>query len=626
MNVRLLALAALLLAAAGTAPAAPPGASAAVDRQLRAAWEAKHVTPAPRADDARFLRRLYLDLTGTLPPAEKVSAFLEDRDPDKGARVIDELLASDGYARHSADYWDALLMGRLTAEAYIDRGAFRHWLQEQFARNTPWDRFVSQLITAEGYNTDRRPGGARSDPDDIKDRYNPATNWFLRYSKALPELSASTSKIFLGVRIQCAQCHDHKTEKWTQEDFRQFTAFYAKTFPKYFDKALVVGIVRVDTRDWPITAPVNGQYASFFASYLDYVQATPRVLQGKEMHGFGNRRAALAKWMTARDNPWFANAIVNRTWARLLGQGFVEPVDDFRPGNPPVLPETLQTLATDFVEHGYDLRHLLRVICNTEAYQLACRAGGGDGGRAPLWSAYPLKTLDIEVLLDVVFQATEADKFIDRLSKGKLDLLRQSFVRQFVVQMGTDDMAEAADADESIAQALVFLNGALVNGSTRLAPLMTLDEVLTASRDDRERLEQLYLRTLSRRPTAAEVATWLEFLKKPRTVVRTAGPETGLVTGAEALKVNPAIANAEPDADFAELLKHAHTAVDFQALAKRMRNNADAGLYVKAFQAWVAEAPFQALTLQGGGRTPAEQAYEDVFWALLNSSEFLSNH
>jgi hypothetical protein len=626
MTVRSLPLAALLIAAAGTAPAAPPPASATVDRQLRAAWQAKQITPAPRADDARFLRRLYLDLTGTLPPSEKVSAFLDDRDPEKRGRVIDELLASDGYARHSADYWDALLMGRLTAEAYIDRGAFRRWLQEQLARNTPWDRFVTQLVTAEGYNTDRRPGGAKSDPDDIRERYNPATNWFLRYSRALPELSASTSKLFLGVRIQCAQCHDHKTEKWTQEDFRQFTAFYAKTFPKYYDKGLVVGIHRVETRDWPITAPVNGPYASFFASYKDYVQATPRVLQGKEVRGFGNRRAELAKWMTARDNPWFAKAIVNRMWARLLGQGFVEPVDDFRPGNPPVLPETLQTLADDFVEHGHDLRHLLRVICNTEAYQLACRGGGAEGGRAPLWSAYPLKTLDIEVLLDVVLQATEADRFIDRLSKGKLDLLRQSFVRQFVIQMGTDDMAEAADADESIAQALVFLNGALVNGSTRLAPLMTLDEVLKASHDDRERLEQLYLRTLSRRPTAAEMDTWLAFLKKPRAVVRAAGPATGLVTGAEALKVNPAIADADQDADFAELLKHAHTAADFQALAKRMRNNADAGLYVKAFQAWVAEAPFQALTLQGGGRTASEQAYEDIFWALLNSSEFLSNH
>jgi hypothetical protein len=607
------------LAVGSVGRAETPAVTATLDRQLREEWQKKGITPAPRVEDAQFLRRVYVDITGTLPPPERVSAFLEDRDPNKRAQAIDQLLSSDAYARHWADYWDAILMGRLTAEAFIDRGVFKEWLRTQFAQNTPWHKIVYQLVTAEGYNTDKAPKNAKGDPADWKERYNPATNWFLRYSKAIPELSGATAKTFLGVRIQCAQCHDHKTEKWTQEDFRQFTAFFARTWPAYYDKTLVVGTHRLDVRDRP-TPPPTG-YEQFFGSYKEYTTATPKLLQGKEVNSARSRRVELANWMTATENPWFAKALVNRMWARLLGQGFVEPIDDFRPSNPAVLPQTLQTLADDFVAHGYDLRHLLRAICNTEAYQRACRAPGKPGAHA-LWSRFPLKSLDIEVLMDVVLQATDAGKFLDKTSQGKLPQLRIAFVRQFVTQLGTDDMAEVTQSEEALAQALLFLNGSLINGTTRLAPELALGAVMKASSDDRQRVEQLYLRTLSRRPSTAETDTWLAYLKQPRDLVKTAGP--GLPPPGK--QVNPAIANADKDADFKELLKHARAPADFEALRKRMRNNADAALLGKAYGAWIGEYPFLMISTQGGGKTATEQAYENLFWALLNSSEFLSNH
>src|SRR5262249_3947899 len=153
-------------------------------------------------------------------------------------------------------------------------------------------KFVYELVAAEGWNTNRTPGNAKGDPADLQQRFNPATNWFLRYSKSIPELSAATSKIFLGVQIQCAQCHDHKTEKWTQKDFRQFTAFYAKTWPSSYDR-LVVGIVRRDTKDHWFVPPVD-KYEEYFASYKDYIKDTPKLLNGPEVSGLGSRRQALA--------------------------------------------------------------------------------------------------------------------------------------------------------------------------------------------------------------------------------------------------------------------------------------------------------------------------------------------
>jgi hypothetical protein len=625
---QLILTALLITAPAGQATeTAAPAVCQVVDREIRAAWQDHHIAPAPTVDDARFLRRVSLDITGRLPTRDQVVKFLDDSDPAKRAGVVDELLASPSYANHWADYWDAILMGRLTREATIERGSFKQWIREQFAQNISWEKFVHELVAAEGWNSKRRPGKATTDPPDMVERYSPATNWFIRYQKSLPELSAATSKLFLGVQLQCAQCHDHKTEKWKQQDFRQFTAFFVKTWPDYYDKTLVVGIHRLDTKEHWIKAPVNGKYAQYFTSYKDYVDYAPKFLDGQELRGFGSRRKALADWMVSAENPWFAQAIVNRLWGKFLGTGFVEPVDDFRPGNPPILPETLAALTDDFKRHGHDLRRLIRVICATEAYQRACHVDKATPAEGPrYWASYPLKQLDVEELFDVVLQATDAETYIDRLSKQNLDLVRTSFARQFVTQLGTDDMAEVANFEETIPRALMLLNGALLNGTTRQIQGMGLTALVQDKQDDAYCIEELYLRTLSRRPTAAELSIWKQYVTNPRPLAATAGPATGLKTGPVAQRVDPAIADAPENADFKELLDRANSAADFAALRKRMKNNADGGLFVKAFEAWIAEVPFQALAAQPGGNTPRQQAFEDLYWALLNSTEFLTNH
>jgi hypothetical protein len=597
-----------------------------IDTQLRAAWKAQQIEPAPEVDDARFLRRVTLDLTGRLPDAKEVVRFLEDSDPQKRTKAIDRALASPAYADHWTDYWDAILMGRLTREAYISRDAFRGWLHDQFAENAPWNRMVHELIAAEGWNSKRRPGNAKDDPADMESRYSPATNWFLKYQKAIPELSGAASKTFLGVQIQCAQCHDHKTEKWTQKEFRQFTAFFVKTWPKYYDKTLVIGTHRLDTQDHWFVAPVNGQYEQYFTSYKDYVNDTPKLLQGSEVKTVSGRRAALADWMTSADNPWFAQAMVNRLWAKLLGVGFVEPIDDFRPSNPAVLPETLATLTADFKTHDFDLKHLLRTICNSTAYARACRPSPANSTSHAYWASYPVKPLDVEETFDVVLQATGSEAYLDRSTKNNVQLVRTSFSRQFVTQMGTDDMAEVAESEETIPRALLFLNGTLVNGTARVNKVLGLGEILRTHTDDAACLEQIYLRTLSRRPSEKELGQWRAFLAQRQAVVHTAGPHTEVKTGISALSADSMIAESPSSADFKELVGRAHSAADFAALRKRVKNNADGALYVKAFEAWAAEAPFQQLATQAGGDTEREQAFENIYWAVLNCSEFLSNH
>lgn len=618
------------LVVASTARAELPEVTAKADALLAAVWQTEGIAPAPTVDDARFLRRVTLDLTGRLSEPQAVVSFLQDAAADKRARAIDRLLASDAYAEHWATYWDNLLIGRLTREGFLDRQAFHTWLREEFAKNTPWDKLVYQLLTAEGYNTNKRPiRGGGPDPADFDERYNPAVNWFLRYSRALPDMASSTSRLFLGVQIQCAQCHDHKTEKWKQQDFKQFAACFAKTYPTYVEKPAmltqVVGVFRMELKDRLLTPPVK-KYEMVFGSYADYIEPTPKVLDGPEIKTWGSRRKPLADWVTRPDNPWFAKAIVNRLWGKLLGSGFVDPIDDIRPGNPPICGDTWQLLADDFAQHQFDLRRLLAAICNTQAYGRACVELTLPPGKRNPWAAYPLKALDVEELFDAVVQATDAEAGLNKISKDNFALIRGAFINQLVSQGSTDDMPEVKELEETIPRSLMLMNGALVCGCSRTTPGFGLAALLQSAKDDAATIEQLYLRTLSRRPTASELAAWKKFVAQPRQVVKTAGPTSDRPLGLAAMRVNETIANAPDDADFGELLKHANTAADFAAMRKRLKNNADAGLLAKAFRDYAAEAPFDFLASVGGGGTPREQAFEDVYWSLLNSTEFLTNH
>jgi len=600
-----------------------------LDTQFAAAWKEAGIAPAEPMDDARYLRRVYLDIGGTLPPPDKIREFLLDPSADKRARVVEQLLGSPEYATRWANYWNAVLMGRTIESAAIDQAGFKMWLHDEFAKNEPWDRIVTTLLTAEGWNTNRKPTNAKAHPQDLEERYAPATNWFLKHWQSMPELSSATSKIFLGVQLQCAQCHDHKTEKWTQEDYRQFTAFFVKTWPKYFDNGGQLGTARIDTTEHMFVPPITRQNEQYLASYKEYVGSKPKLLDGHEVGTFGSRRKELAKWITAKDNPYFAKAIVNRMWGLFLGRGFVEPIDDFRPSNPPTLPAALDALAADFTAHNYDLHHLIREICASRPYQLACRAEEKSSATGhPLWSRYPMKQFEVEVLLEAVLQATGSAENLGKVSKNNLELIRTAFARQFVTQISNDDQSEMTNFDETIPRALLMLNGPLFCGTSRMTQGSALHGLYSAEKSDKDCIEELYLLTLSRLPTAAETEQWLRFVAADNAVASTTGPASDdlKLTGLAALIPSREITGAPADTEFSELIKHAKSAADFRAVYGKLRNNADAALYVRAFREFSAEAPFRVLAQQGGGRTAKEQAYEDLHWALLNCSEFLTNH
>jgi hypothetical protein len=597
----------------GQAQTTPQMDSAGVDRLIHAAWKQKGIVPAMPADDARYLRRIYLDITGSIPPEQVVSDFLADRSPNKRAKAVNALLDSSAYADHWTAYWDSVLMGKPAPMATVDYAAFRRWLHGELAQNTPYDRFVTDLITASGMNSTGSTYAealgysmARStttaDPD--RPKIDPATvngavNWHLRFGQNPADVAGIASKVFLGVQIQCAQCHDHKTEKWKQTDFRSFTACFIQTVgiptQRYTAAQAMKGIIPFNVRD--VNFPVRGNRQNGGEERLPYLQATPAVLDGTSLNvSRMDRRKELAAWMTSKQNPWFAQALVNRMWAKFLGRGFVEPIDDFRPTNPAVLPEAMQLLANDFRAHDYDVKRLIRTICATEAYQLSAVPGSKVDPENTLWDHYRLKPMDVNEIVSSLITATNFQPILTRISGGNAEQFTSRLQRLLTFTFTTDEPEmEQKDFEGTIPQALLLLNNGLTNGTVSPIPGSALADVLAMPGSDTERITSLYLRTLSRRPSPAEIAHWTEFLNAPRSVV----PIRPGDLPPPALRPDPAL-RGKPGQ---------------QNMGMRMAQTANDPLLRMA-----------AMRSRFTSPTPKQQAYEDLFWALLNSSEFVFNH
>ena len=549
--------------AASVAPRpAPAGlAPAAIDAMIRAAWAKEGITPAPEVDDARFLRRAYLDITGVIPSVDAVTAFLADSAKDKRSKLVASLLASPRYADHWTDLWDRVLLGRDVRGRLVDRDAFRGWLHNELAKNVGWDRLATDLLTATGESRSAETG---------------AVNWFVKYRDTPQDLAGSASKIFLGVQIQCAQCHDHKTEKWKTDDFRRFAACFART------RTDAVGDADMKQKTFAVSDADNIAMRKRKEPEIKaIVAAPPTALDGTDLSSNENRRQALAAWMTAPDNPWFARAAVNRLWAHFVGRGFVDPITDFRPGNPPAIPELLDALAKDFVSSGHDIQRLIRLICATEVYQRAATGAGRD----KLWSRFRAEPLAPDELLDSLVVATRSDAVAER-GKKNLDVIRERLDKQISFLFDVDEESDEADYDGSIPQALFLLNGGFVNSSARAIPGSALAEVLALPGGDDEKIQSLYLRTLSRMPDASEIASAKELLATP------------------AIEVE----EDEPVAD------------------PRVETKANVKGKAKGKATKVKGRGKGAAVVSGRAAPGKTRAYEDLFWALLNSSEFALNH
>lgn len=554
----------------GTAPAAPapPGemGAQAIDEALRAAWKDAGVEPSERVDDARFLRRAWIDLAGVVPPPDEVTRFLADGSPGKRHAAVARILAGPRWAEHWANVWERLLLGPMARIPIVDREGFRTWVRDAFAANMPYDRMVYALVTATGQNKS----------DDPSDDVNGAVNWLLRFRDAPQDLAGTTSRVFLGVRLQCAECHDHKTEPWTQGDFRRFAACFMRTRAQPVDR-------EESKTELLVRDTLRPAYLRQGKKKLDtspYASAAPGTLDGKDLSTAPNRRQALARWMIDPQNPWFARAFVNRVWADLLGRGFVEPVDDFRASNPPVMPQILDRLAADFSGHGYDVRRLVAMIADTEAYQLG--SGKPARGEGQLWSRYPLKALGPDELLDSIVAAAGAEPVLERVAGDDIDGLRDALRRQMSFLFDVDEPSGDTPYQGTLPQALMLRNGRLVNGGASAIPGDALAKLLRQGGGDAAVIEALYLRTLSRRPTPDELSHWQQFVTTPREVV----PDDGA-------------ADPPPRGRGGNAAKAAFAGERRLARTERLVPKRE---------------------------TARQQAFEDVLWALLNSSEFYFNH
>ncbi len=452
-----------------------------IDRLVLAKLRDLHVPPSGLADDATFLRRVYLDTIGVIPTAGEARAFLADSGPEKRARVVDGLLDRPEYADFWSLYWGDHLNN--TKQLLYNKGpyTFTRWLYDRFRENMPYDEFVRALLTSSGNMYD-----------------SPATSYFPLMKKPL-DIAAQTSQLFLGVSIECARCHDHPLEKWTQDDYNGMAAFFSQVRykggagPRNNERILYLDF------DREFEHPENGR------TYRPKALGAARA----RIDSWTDRREALADWMTAPDNPYFARAIVNRMWKQFMGRGIVEPVDDFRDTNPPANPSLLDALARDFIASGYDLKHLIRTITSSRSYQLSSVPNEANRDDTAGHSRYYARRLTAEQLLDSISLATGVPEEFPSLYPGtRAAQLPEPEVPSYFLDV-FDRPSRQLVADRvqtnSLNQALHLISGETIQDkvSDRGG---TLHRLLEGGASDEEIVEELYLGALARFPDAAELA------------------------------------------------------------------------------------------------------------------------
>ena len=462
-----------------------------IDRHIDARLKEEDIKPSKQSKDAEFLRRVYLDLTGKTPTVEAVVSFLEDGSKNKREKKIDELIGSELYLDYWSRLWTNWLIGR-DDNNMEQRLGLERWIRESLSKNMPYNQFVQALITAEGSVAN-----------------NGAGNYLLRYDLSPVDLASHTSRLFLGLPMQCAQCHDHKTEAWYQEDFYGLAAFFTNTRLKTIYAEEEAGGRRVVDRILKNVSKgsirIPGTHEPVPPSFLDGKQpTTPTVKQ----------RQALSNWMTDKDNPYFCHAIVNRVWAHFMGRGFVEPLDGFGEEYPPSHPKLLDWLAEDFMIHGYDLRYLTRILLNTKTYQRTSETNKSNQYDDLYYSHAYIKPLTAEQFFYSMLESTGFERLQKRRDRGQLENMKRRYLERFLFLIDNGEMEEIEAFNGTVPQALMMINGSLVNDSGyHKARGGLLHYILKTYRSKRDRLDQIYLTILSRYPRTSERSYFNRYLR-----------------------------------------------------------------------------------------------------------------
>ena len=486
--------------------------------------------PAALTSDVEFVRRLYLDITGRLPAPEETYRFVMNSDGTKRSQLIDRLLGSKGYADNWARYWRDVIQYRASNENANQVGYpdLEEWLAEQLAKNRPWDEITRAMIAGTG-STDE----------------NGAVAFAMAHDVQPVEMAGEVSRIFLGVQIQCAQCHDHPNDSWKRQQFHEFASFFAgasrkRTNPKENPAIFEVSIQGKPRYTMPDLKEPTKQVPVAPKFFLGEKSPTlPMTLPADERHELA------ANYVTAQDNPWFAKAFVNRVWYALMGDAFYTPVDDLGPDRKAKAPEVIDELASQWQKGGYDVRWLFHTILNSRVYQREVRSTLSASGRTPFAANCPSR-LRADQILDSLSQAlnlpglvqaggamagagggpaakkkqqaiakkgVQAKDLMAAVGKTKGAAARGNTERgRFNTLFGVDPSTPSDDILGTIPQALYLMNGPQLNNAMQARNGTILGEILSATPDNRKALNALYLRVLAREPNAKEVQTCGKYL------------------------------------------------------------------------------------------------------------------
>ena len=529
-----------------------------INKAIRQGWIDNEIKPSERASDEEFARRVSLDIVGHTPSYGALMEFLEDESPDKRQKLVDRLLDDEGYIRSWSSLWANKLVGRGNNRG--GRGQLARWLRNALYRNIPYNQFVYQLIAAEGDS-----------------RENGAVNFLASHLNqgAIPA-TAITSRIFLGLQVQCTQCHNHPFNDWKQAQFWSMNAFFRGTSRQRGQERGQFSLV-----DRPSTELVFFEKRSGLqlATRRIFVDGTPVKIDDET-----KPRIQLAELVSDPTKPYMAQSQVNRMWSHFFGFGFTKPIDDMGPHNPPSHPELLKYLGDEFRGASFDVKRLIRWICATEAYNLTSRFGEGNTddapttGTTPLFSHMYLKLFRAEQLYDSLIVATQAHK--SNRSFEAAETQRRAWLGQFISTFGTDENDESTTFNGTIPQALVLMNGQMMASALGGGKGSFLQRVLASP--DGDIREKKSTTKSSRRKTTK---------RKPRPL-----------TPRQKAQLAKAQARAIP--------KKIETI--FLVALSRKPTESELEKFDAVFQEREKRDPIEGL--------------QDVFWALLNSNEFITNH
>ncbi len=455
-----------------------------IDKHVNAKLKKVKTLPSDVCNDAEFIRRIYLDLTGLPPRPEKVRGFLDDKSDSKSkhANLVNELLDSPDFPKYWANKWADLL--QCNSEILGEKGvwAFRNWIQDAIAQNMPYDKFARTLLLARGSSYK-----------------NPEVN-YLRALRDTKKMTEDISQTFLGVRFNCNQCHDHPFEKWTQNQYYQFGAYFARVGTKNGEMP----------GEQIIFTKYDGGEVKHPKTDMDVAPKVP-VGTAREPAKDADRREEFVEWMTSKENPFFAKSMANRTWSYFFGRGIIDPVDDIRGSNPASNPELLDALTEDFVGARFDVKHLMRSICNSRAYQLSVVANKWNEDDKINFSHASPRRLSAEQLLDAVAVATGSQsKFAGMPKEMRAAEIPDGMVKEndFLTLFGRPKRQSACECERTgnvtLSHALNLINGNMI-GEAVADKNNRLTKFVETEKDNKKVVEEIYLSVLSRPPSEKEI-------------------------------------------------------------------------------------------------------------------------